>query len=160
VTHLVANRWAYVPALLLAAMLLGLLTLARIAGDDPGFAVERDYYQKASNWNAEMAQQAENERLGWQPELAVERLSSGRLGLDLRLRDRSGVPVRDARVSVEAFPNARSAERLTLLLAPRGDGYTAELPSRSGGVWEFRLSVQAGSHRFTSVLRRELEVRP
>jgi nitrogen fixation protein FixH len=150
-------NWAYVPAGLLLAMLAGLLSLARIAKDDPGFAVEPDYYRKATQWDAEMAQRAENERLGWQTELAVATLPSGRLALTLRLRDRAGAPIEHARVALEAFHNARAATPLELTLEPGPTGYVAEIPPQRPGLWEFRLSAQAGSERFTTVYRRQIE---
>ena len=153
-------NWAYVPAGLLLAMLSGLLTMARIAEDDPGFAVERDYYQKASDWDGALAQQAQNEKLGWQAELTVSELPGGRLSLSVKLRDRAGAPIPDAHVSVEAFHNARAANRVALELSPGPTGYAAVIPPQRAGLWEFRLSARAGSDRFTSVLRQQLGGRP
>ena len=46
-------------------MLIGLGTMATIATRDPGFALERDYYQKAVNYDRVIAQRGENARLGW-----------------------------------------------------------------------------------------------
>ena len=152
--------WAYVPAGLLAAMLGGLLTLAHIAGDDPSFAVERDYYRKASDWNAEMAQRAENERLGFRADLTLARLPSGKHALSLELRDRAGAPVSGARVTAVAFHNARAGRHLELDLRPEATAYTAEIPAQRPGLWEFRITALAGSDRFTTVVRRALEEPP
>jgi nitrogen fixation protein FixH len=150
-------NWAYVPAGLLGTMLAGLLLLAHIAGDDPGFAVEADYYRKASQWDAEMAQRAQNERLGWQAELDVETLPSGKHAVALRLRDRAGRSIEGAAVAVEAFHNARASAPLSFRLEPQAGGYAAELLPQRPGLWEFRLDAQVGGNRFTSVQRPTLE---
>jgi nitrogen fixation protein FixH len=147
--------WAYVPAGLLLAMLAGLLTLARIAKDDPGFSVEGDYYRKASTWDAEMAQRARNDQLGWQVELAANEHE-----LEVTLRDRTGVAIQGARVQVDAFHNARAQQPRTLKLSATGDRYRAELGPARPGLWEFRLSAERGSERFTAVLRRDLGAAP
>jgi hypothetical protein len=43
--------WAWVPATLLGSMLAGLGIMAYIAVDDPTFALEPDYYDKAVHWD-------------------------------------------------------------------------------------------------------------
>jgi nitrogen fixation protein FixH len=153
-------NWAYVPAGLLVAMVTGLLSLAHIAGDDPGFAVERDYYQKASHWDAAMAQQARNQDLGWQAELALTPLPTGMQALTLKLRDRAGAAIEGAHVTVEAFHNARAASPLDFELLPGPDGYAAVVDPGRPGLWEFRVEARKADERFTTVIRRSIEGRP
>lgn len=149
-----ARLWPWVPAALLTCMLAGLGTMAAIAMRDPGFALERDYYQKAVAYDGVIAQRAVNARLGWNVDADVGRASSpeGTL-LVIRLTDAAG-PVRGAHVSVEALRNAAAAVVLEAELAERSPGkYACRLPMRHGGLWEVRVTAKRGSDRFTSVER-------
>ena len=56
--------WAWVPATLLGAMLLGLGTMAYIAIDDPSFALEPNYYDKAVHWDRSQAEARSSQALG------------------------------------------------------------------------------------------------
>ncbi|HEV8247643.1 MAG TPA: FixH family protein [Polyangiaceae bacterium] len=151
------NHWAYVPIGMIAAMLLGLGSLARIAVNDPGFAVEKDYYKKALSWDGEMAQQADNQRLGWQTELDVDAFSPLGSSVTIRIRDGKGEPVRGAAVQVEAFPNARASELLHARFEALRDGnYRAQMPLDRSGLWEFRVSAQSGDDHATAIVRRDV----
>ena len=60
-----------------------------------------------------------------------------------------------ATVAVEAFHNARAGNILRATLAGRGEGrYSAELPMRWAGVWEFRVVAERGADRFTHTHKR------
>ena len=96
--------WALVPVGLLAAMLVGLVSMAAIATNDPGFAIETNYYDKAVHWDQARAQAERDERLGFH--LALASFASDTL--ELTLVDAAGKPISGARLSAEAFPLARS----------------------------------------------------
>lgn len=148
--------WAMVPVVVLAAGVSGLVLVATIASDDPGFALERDYYQRAVTWNQQQAQWAENERLGYRLVASIIRSPTG-AALVARVADRAGAPVRGAHVEVEAFANARSAARRTLSLAEgEGGAYHASLDGARPGLWELRFTVVRDGERFTHVARVEL----
>jgi nitrogen fixation protein FixH len=146
------------PVLLLGASVVGWLVMVSLAVDDPGFAVEANYYKKAARYGDEVTQRGTNERLGWQ--LSVERFVTepgGGALLRLALRDRAGAPISAARVEVEAFPNARAADVKSALLEAAADGaYEARLGRARLGLWEVRARVEAEGERFTAVLRPEL----
>lgn len=150
------RRWAYVPAGLLIAMLGGLLLMARIASDDPGFAVERDYYRKAVGWDAEQAQLAENQRLGWTMTAEALPRAGGRAVVRVGLRDGQGRPVTGARVTFEAFHNARAGDLRSGEARAVGQDYELDLGAVRPGLWELRLTAQAGTDRYTAVVRREI----
>jgi len=148
------SYWAFVPAGLLAAMLVGLLTMAMIAADDPSFAVESDYYKKAVAWDRELEQQGENARLARKVTLETRSSSERTAALALRVTDARGAPLDGAEVELEAFPNARAGERQRLVFTERRPGaYAAELPLTRTGLWELRLTVTRGKERTTHVLR-------
>ena len=156
-TTLGARIWPWVPAGLLGAMLTGLGTMATLATRDPGFALERDYYQKAVNYDGVIAQRGENARLGWSVLTEVTPAGSTRERLlVVRARDAQG-PIRGARGSVEALRNATAATPLDMPLVERAPGeYEARLPPVRGGLWEFRLTLDRGADRFTTVARHDV----
>jgi hypothetical protein len=138
-------------------MLAGLGTMAAIAIRDPGFALEQNYYEKAVNYDAEIAQRAVNARLDWtlEPSLGAARAGRG-TALALVVHEGSGV-VRGAEVRVTAIRNASASRVLEAPLNETAPGeYRAELPLGNGGVWELRFSIQRGTDRFTQVVRRDV----
>ncbi|HEX6764889.1 MAG TPA: FixH family protein [Polyangiaceae bacterium] len=157
-----ARVWPWVPVGLLAAMLTGLGTMAAIAVNDPGFALEKNYYAKAVAYDRVIAQRAENERLGWSIDAELDAPAPGAATpLVVRLRHRGG-PVAGARGSVEAFSNANAGNVIETRFEEVEAGvYRASLPVRRGGLWEFRLAFERGSERFTATERRDVpEPRP
>ena len=128
--------------------------VAVIAGDDPSFAVEQDYYKKAVSWDSTLAQQRINERLGWRLVPALGSVTRGAATpLNVRLVDSTGTPISDATVRVSAFYNARAGTVLEATLTHDAAGYGAELPIAHLGAWELRFDVRRGSDRFTAVSR-------
>jgi len=151
--------WAFVPVALLVASVGGVGSLVAIAVRDPGFALEKNYYERAVHWDREREQVATNERLGYGVALVLRDVTDG-TELELGLTDRAGVPLRGAVVTVEAFANARSGERRVLRLVAGADGlYRAPLPSARAGLWEFHIDVLAGSEHVTRVVRADVTAR-
>ena len=148
--------WAFVPVALLLASLVGVGTMCSIATRDPGFALEKNYYERAVRWDSEQAQWAENARLGYQ--LAVTSTTApGGVELVARILDRQGLPLRGQSVRAEAFANARSGERQNLVLEERPDGtYAARLEKPRPGLWELRVRAERDGERFTTTVRIEL----
>jgi len=145
--------WMFVPVgLLLLSATIGAITVF-VALNDPGFGVEEDYYQKGLDHDAALEQARRNQELGWVLKLEAAVVEGAPLSPGtLRLRDRDGAPIAGARVSLEAFPVARSAERIEAELAEAEAGvYRAELPLRRTGKWEFRFRVVAAGEVYTSV---------
>ena len=140
---------------ILGVTVAGNLWVARIAGSDPSVQVEPDYYRKAVEWDARVAQERRNAALGWtlEPTVAAEH---GVSRLAVRLTDRAGAPLAGATVTVSAFPVARSADVVTARLVADGDGYAARVPVARTGIWELRFDVVRGAERFTSTRRVEL----
>jgi len=151
--------WAWVPAGLLASMVLGLGTLAYIAIDDPGFALEPDYYEKAVQWDRSLAEARESHALGFRLEPAHSLLlgADGQIEVELTLRDRRGSAVSGAELSLEAFPNAAAhkIERPKLRETSPGT-YRTQLHGGASGLWELRCRVSYGTARFQQVLRLEV----
>lgn len=164
-------------AWLLGPSLVALITITSLTGAglliyhahaDPSFAVEADYYNKAVHWDAEAAQERRNAELGWVVEVETLPGDQGAPSrLRLTLEDAEGRAISDARVSVEAFHNARAADRRTLTLSSDSAGaYGAVAAFEREGLWEFRVTAHRGDEVFTAVLQRMVagraapEVRP
>jgi len=147
--------WAWFPVVLITSTTAGLVAMGVVASNDPSFSLEKDYYKKALRWDETQAQAAENARLGWKVELDAEPRGQ-KLELVARVRDSHGQPIHGAVVLVEGFPNARASQVGSTTLATATDGYRGDLSFVRPGVWEFRLSVDAGGKHYTEILRRDV----
>lgn len=141
------------------AAILGLTVAANfgvlyVAGHDPSFAIEKDYYTKAVNWDAQMAQERHNAELGWRLVPAVSPIDGRGALLSVRLTDAAGQPLDGATLRVSALHNARASSVLEGTLAERADReYAARLPMHRAGQWELRFEATRGGQRFTAVRR-------
>jgi nitrogen fixation protein FixH len=151
--------WACVPALLLGSMLLGLGVLAYIATDDPHFALEANYYDKAVHWDSTQREARDSAALGWQLALpsTLAQAADGTVEVELHVSDRERAPVHGAAVELEAFPNAYASrvERVVLHEAAPGV-YRARLRGQARGLWELRFSIAKGKLHFRQSLRRDV----
>ena len=155
--------WAWVPAGLLGSMLLGLGSLAYIAIDDPGFALEPNYYDKAVHWDRAQAEARASQALGYRLELSepLTVAADGRIRLRLSLEDRDGRAVTGAEVTADAFANSTASRTQRVVLREISAGvYQAELGQGSPGLWELRLAVRHGAARYQQVLRRDVSKGP
>jgi hypothetical protein len=150
--------WPWIPVGLLGAMLTGLGVMASLAIDDSSFALERDYYAKAVAYDAEIAQRAQNARLGWSLSVDAAPAQHGKTSrIEARLSDAAGALER-ARVKVEALRNASAGRVLEAELREVVPGqYETELPLERGGLWELRFTVTRETNRFTK--NERLDVR-
>jgi len=156
--------WAWAPGVLLAGLLGTQLTVLHSVLDDPSFALEPDYYRKAVAWDAQRELERQSQALGWHAAISAQPTPQAQPGsqprgleLQLSLRDARGEPLRGAAVRVAAFANARAARVLEAALLETAPGtYTAELPSRVLGLWEFRMQATRGADRFGEVLRQSV----
>jgi hypothetical protein len=150
--------WALAPILLLGFSMTLIGIMVSISTNDPGFAVEADYYQKAVNWDAHRAQQTANARLGWQTSWRFEPLQGTprQTRLSLTLNDASMQPLQNAHVEVLAFANARASRVETLALRETSPGvYEGPFDLHRGGLWEFRLTARHQGQTFTGKLEPE-----
>lgn len=145
-----------VPVALLGASLVGGLTMANIAVDDPGFALEPEYYARATRFDEEQSRRTQSARLGWSVRVAEFGAGAEPDGVVLALSERDGRPLTAARVSVVAFANARAARRFTVELTERAPGlYGARLPAPRAGLWELRVTARRASDELSTTLRSE-----
>jgi hypothetical protein len=140
-------------------MLLGLGSMAFVAIDDPGFALEPDYYDKAVHWDRSQAEGRASEALGFrlEPASTLSVGPDGSVEVELKLRDRHGSALSGAEIRIEAFPNAAATrvERRRLQEVEPGT-YRATLRGGTTGLWELRCAVTYGTARYRQVLRLEV----
>jgi hypothetical protein len=148
--------WALVPVALLAASTSGLLVMASIAKDDPGFALESNYYERAVRWDRQQLQSAENARLGYRVELEAVATRDA-IELHATPFDRAGARLEGCVLAVDAFANARAADVRHLTLQRGADGtHRASLGAARPGLWEFRFNVLRNGERFTQTVRLDV----
>ena len=149
--------WPIGVSLILATTVAANIWVARIANDDPSFAIEENYYQKAVNFDSTLAQERTNVRLGWRLTPTLGPLSTpGGPRLDATLTDSAGAPISGASILVSALQVSRANQvhEVTLAAAAPGE-YGATLDARLPGQWELRFDVRAGDTHFTDVVRVE-----
>lgn len=126
--------------------------LIYMASTDDSFAVEKDYYRKAVEWDETQAERARSKALGW-----TARLETGPAFLRIELRDQAGQPIEDAWVEVEAFPNVRADEIVTGQMKAIGPGaYELKGAFQPAGIWEVRLRVEVEEDRFVKTFQSEI----
>jgi nitrogen fixation protein FixH len=150
--------WAWVPALLLVGLVgTQLVVLARVL-EDPSFAIEKDYYQQAVDWDAHQARQRRSRALGWQAKALADPVpASGLTRLSVRLTDARGQALVGAQLSMLAFANTRSAQSIHGVLKETTPGfYEASLGRARSGLWEVRLNAVRGADVYEAVLRLDV----
>lgn len=153
---LVANRWMFVPVLLLGmTVTIGTVTVMSAVVGHP-LGMEPNYDTKAAAWNAEREQRAQNERLRWVVTPEITSAGAART-IALRIEDKHAARIDASKVRVECIP-VRSAEaRREIELSRRESGdFVGSFESPIGGQWEFRVTVEQGGVRYTDAFRRFL----
>jgi hypothetical protein len=145
---------AIITTLLLGNVTLGIV-LMRVAGSDPHFAIEPDYYRRAVGWDTTQAQARQNLALGWRLAPTLGAVGGGEVPLTLHLTNAEGVPLDGASVSIEARAVAHATEVVAANLLPTGVAgeYTAMIPVTREGLWEVRTVAVRGADRLTAQLR-------
>ena len=136
------------PVLLLATSSIGWLFMVNLAVRDPGFSVESDYYNKASNYDQVIEQRRANERLGWRFAVTEFRAEAQAGSLPksalvvLRASDGSQQSLSGLKIRATAFPTARGNDVQNLVFKQDSEGaYVASLLRPRVGLWELRLDV-------------------
>ena len=152
------------PFLLGGMLALGVgmnLAMVVVATQDPSFAVEPDYYQKALAWDGTMAQEGANRDLGWQLEAGCGSSPSDSWVV-AALRDRDG----RARCRARRSPSRPSRGRTPIAASParssprddrRYEGHMARLEP---GMWELRFTATRGADTYTRTLRQVCGITP
>lgn len=151
-----ANRWPVaIVAVLISQVIFG-IWMAKVAGNDPHFAIEPNYYARAVDWDATMAQSRRDKALGWRATATLTRGTLGSGTLQLSLIDSSGGAVRADSVTVQALAVAHASQVDSLTLRAVPNGYAAPVPHVTAGLWELRVRAVHGADVFTAKLRTDV----
>lgn len=149
-----ATRWPVGISLVLTVTVAANAVLYHVAGADPSFAIEPNYYAKAVAWDSTAAQTKRNTALGWRLSPALTPfLPNVGARLSVTLADATGAPITDATVKVSALYNARAGTVLESTLRPEASGYATILGVAHAGQWEFRFDVTRRGQHFTNTVR-------
>ncbi|MEO7360637.1 MAG: FixH family protein [Gemmatimonadaceae bacterium] len=134
--------WPIGIACILATTVIGNLVVMRIANDDPSFAIESNYYQKAVAFDSTMDLERKSEKLGWTANAAFESDVAATRVL-ITLRDAQQQPVTGATVAVDAVFNARANDVVHADLRETEPGvYAAPMAVTFAGEWELRVNAR------------------
>jgi len=132
------------PVFLLGMSMTIQFTAAYLASRGNAAEVERDYYDRAVEWDAYQAEVAASEALGWSLEITSEPLvtpGATRVAT-LRITDVSGAPVEGLAGLVHAFQTANVDETHALRMQEVEPGVyrAAYAPARYGNwIWRYAL---------------------
>lgn len=145
-----------IPVALLALGVGSNLIFLSFAMNDPGFALEEDYYGRAERFDALTAERAASQALGWAVEVELSDEASARRLLVV-VRDGEGAPIKGASVTVELRPVASASQVTQAHPRERTPGtYVAELTRARGGLWDVELTIEHQGKRYIDRVRREL----
>lgn len=131
------------------------LFLMRLAGADPSFAVEPDYYQQAVKFDSTMAVERASAALGWSASSTLTRGDSGTT-VTVAILDAHAAPVGGATVAILASFVARANDVLTVALREVAPGrYAAPIAITHAGQWEIRVKASRVTDRFFASTRAE-----
>lgn len=143
-----------ITAILVVFVVANLLVM-RLANDDPAFAIEPDYYNKAVAFDSTMATERRSAALGWSASATIAQGNAGPM-VTVTLADARQRPIIGASVTIDARFNARANDVLTATLREAEPGqYTAPLAVRHAGQWEVRIIARRGTDRFVASTRAE-----
>lgn len=145
---------------ILATSVVGNLIMMRVANDDPSFAIETDYYQRAVDFDTTMHQQSRSDALGWTASATIGEVSNGKGVLRVQLRGKNAEPVAADSVLAVAFFNGRANDRehLTLVRAPSDTSgiYLHDVAVAHAGQWVVMIDAWRGTEHFVETARVEV----
>lgn len=140
----------------LPVMLLGMsvtiqMTAATMASRGNDAEIERDYYDRAVNWDSYQKDVAASRALGWTLAIEPEPFRAARLEHDvvLRITDGQGAPVTGLVGSVSAFQTAHVDETVVFVPVEDESGvYRARFKPQRFGNWIWRYDFSREGQRF------------
>ena len=150
--------WPIGVVVILGATVIANIVVMRVANNDPSFAIEPDYYQKAVAFDSTIAEERRSVALGWTAtSTIVASDTAGRPTLTVTIADARRQPVQGATVTVTALANARANEILSAALREVAPGrYQGALAARFAGQWEVRIDAVRGSEHFVVSTRTDV----
>ena len=147
---------------ILATSVIGNLVMMRVANNDPSFAIEDNYYQRAVDFDTTMHQQGRSDALRWTAAVAIDGVHDGAGVLRVQLRDQNSLPITADSVMAVAFFNARANERARVRLtrdSTESGTYRQAIAVAHAGQWDVQISAWRGPEHFVLSTRVEVSGR-
>ena len=155
-----AYRWPLIISGLLGMSILAQGILVYVATRPDAPRPIADYYERGLAWEADAAQLAASQRLGWSTTVEVpageQYTLTSRRPVDITVHDRDGQPVSglSGRLVAVRPADTRLNSESQLLELPHAPGNYRSLASLPvGGVWELSLDVRRGETHFVHTER-------
>lgn len=131
------------------------------ARSDGGVQVVDDYYVRATQWDAQAAQQAASDALGWSTRLTVHALDArGLRTADVFVTDAAGAPVEGlaGTLAVRRSPASAVVATVPLQPVPGQPGlYRQALPVADEGLWTFEVAARRADDAYLTSMRYEVQ---
>jgi len=135
------------------------LTAAIIASRGNDAEIERDYYDRAVNWDDYQKLVAASRELGWTVKIEPEELlgPGAPMGVLFTVKGSNGEPIEGLTGRIDAFQNAHVDEMHALELQEIGPGFyhSTMRPLRSGR-WVWRIRLERAGEVFVGEQREQL----
>lgn len=141
-----ANPWPWGIGLGLGAVVVANAIMIHVAVSHPSAPAARDHYGESLRWDEVRAERARAQALGWRVELEACDGAPEACVVRLRVRDPSGVPVRDLRGRLRvqrADDPALDREAEVTATATPGD-YEAALALARPGLYAVSIRLEGG----------------
>jgi len=145
----------FMPIGLIAISLTMASITVTLAVTDEAMVAAPEYYDNAVRWDEHRAQLAANGALQWR---VTPELRDG--VLTLRVEDKHGVPITNARVRVELIPALEPGLRSSIdAVECEGGAYTLPWPAGPAGRWQILTRVEQGGTVYTDHTERLIRSR-
>ena len=143
-----AWRWPLLVVCLLAAHVAAMMTAVVVINRrTPTLGVVENYYDRAVNWDRQLAVVRASKELGWQVKVetgAVVRFT---------LTDAAGRPIKGATLDVTAIHAAHSETPVKATFAASDDGiFGGELSMKHEGFYDFTVTARVGETVFVTTV--------
>lgn len=148
-----SSYWHLMPIGLLGSLVALQLVLVSLAVGDPSVAIEKDYYQKATDWDEAVQRRAMSDRLRWSAGVELKPTHHATTVV-VRMQDSSATSLAGLDVQVDAFHNARAGDVQHVVLREVSEGvYQGDAPLTRPGLWEVRIVARHGEDVFLDTVR-------
>lgn len=144
----------------LLGLQVGLCVVGVVMATRTRVPVEPNYYNKGLNWDQQRAEQAASDQLKWTSQLIVTEgaKQEHHKKVTLTLVDADGKTVENVVADVMFYHKARPTDVTNARLTSTSPGvYSAEVPLRYAGWYEFEVKAQRGAQVFLKKTKLDVE---
>lgn len=138
----------FVPIILVNVLFIA-VSISTFSGED-----EQKPYLQGITYNRTLARREEQRRLGWHMSVSAQRKSSGRVDLDIVLRNSDGrLHCGERLIGELRHPSDELRDRPVVVVPAASCHYAARLEGVSHGAWDLRLATPDNAQPFEASTR-------